>query len=125
MQVGFFNLLDFRENQTVIFMNTNFLSGGVFLLRETIFVCFRSSTRFAHVVSVLHHVSFWRNSLHCSLARVLLFDSLGSCLRYAQGIINEGFGQRGAFADIQEVKTDLTHLPPLPIRSDPHHLAGD
>ena len=32
---------------------------------------------------------------------VLLF--FRRCLRFAQGIINEGFGQRGAFASIQEV----------------------
>lgn len=58
-------------------------------------------------------------------ARVLPFDSLGSCLRFAQGIINEGFGQRGAFADIQEVKTDLTRLPLIAILPDPRYLAGD
>lgn len=40
------------------------------------------------------------------VTRSQLFPSVPlvhSCLRYAQGIINEGFGQRGAFADIQEV----------------------
>lgn len=40
---------------------------------------------------------------HVSTTLFPIHPLVRSCLRYAQGIINEGFGQRGAFADIQEV----------------------
>lgn len=38
---------------------------------------------------------------------------LVSCHRYAQSLINEGFGQRGAFANVQEVRDQNTNRSPM------------
>lgn len=54
-----------------------------------------------------------RQTTRCDPDRTPVHSLVHSCHRYAQGIINEGFGQRGAFADIREVGQKTAKYPSL------------